>query len=108
MTDFEIDHVGTAARIDELEHEIVMLNITIEMLNTAWDQTTKELNDSKKESTMENLDTLRQKFQEAVDDYNTGKDTAYYEGKIVGIVETVAAIKGISWIEADNLLSNAQ
>ena len=57
---------------------------------------------------MENLDNIRQKFQEAYAIYNTGKDTAYYEGKIVGIVEAVAAIKGISWIEADNLLRNVQ
>lgn len=57
---------------------------------------------------MENIDILRQKFQEAYAIYNTGKDTAYYEGKIVGIVETVAAIKGISWIEADVLLRRAQ
>ena len=110
MTDFEIDHVGTAAQIDELEHEIVMLNITIEMLNTAWDQTTKELNDSKKESTMENLDTLRQKFQEAVDDYNAShsEEASYYEGKIVGYIEAVSWVKGISYIEADVLLRKAQ
>jgi hypothetical protein len=57
---------------------------------------------------MENLDIIRQRYQEAYAIYNTGKDTAYYEGKIVGIVEAVAAIKGISWIEADNLLRNVQ
>jgi hypothetical protein len=57
---------------------------------------------------MENIDIIRQRYAEAYAIYNTGKDTAYYEGKIVGIVEAVAAIKGISWIEADNLLRKAQ
>jgi len=47
--DYENHPVGTAARIAELEHEIVMLNLTIEMLNTAWDQTTEMLNDSRAE-----------------------------------------------------------
>lgn len=57
---------------------------------------------------MENISIIRQRYQEAYAIYNTGKDTAYYEGKIVGIVEAVAAVKGISWIEADNLLRNVQ
>jgi hypothetical protein len=53
---------------------------------------------------MEKLEIIRQRYAEAYAIYNTGKDTAYYEGKIVGIVEGVSAMLGISWIEADNLL----
>jgi hypothetical protein len=57
---------------------------------------------------MENLSIVRQRYAEAYAIYNTGKDTAYYEGKIVGIVEGVAACLGISWIEADNLLRKSE
>jgi hypothetical protein len=54
---------------------------------------------------MENINITRQRYQEARNVYNTGKDNAYYEGKMVGIVEAVAAIKGISWIEAEVLIT---
>jgi len=57
---------------------------------------------------MENLAIIRQRYQEAYAIYNTGKETAYYEGKIVGIVEGVAAMMNISWIEADNLLRKSE
>jgi hypothetical protein len=57
---------------------------------------------------MENIQIIRQRYQEANAIYATGKDTAYYEGKIVGIVEVVAACLGISWIEADNLLRKTE
>jgi len=60
------------------------------------------------EMTMEKLEIIRQRYAEAYASYNTGKDTAYYEGKIVGIVEGVAAMTDISWIEADNLLRKTE
>ncbi len=59
---------------------------------------------------MENLDIIRAKFQEAVDDYNAShsEEASYYEGKIVGYIEALSFIKGISYIEADVLLRNVQ
>jgi len=59
---------------------------------------------------MENLDIIRAKFQEVVDDYNAShsEEASYYEGKIVGYIEAVSFIKGISWIEADVLLRKTQ
>jgi hypothetical protein len=63
-----------------------------------------------KESTMENISIIRAKFQEAVDDYNAShsEEASYYEGKIVGYIEALSFIKGISYIEADVLLRNVQ
>jgi hypothetical protein len=59
---------------------------------------------------MENLDIIRAKFQEAVDDYNAShsEEASYYEGKIVGYIEALSFIKGISYIEADVLLRKKQ
>ena len=57
---------------------------------------------------MESIEFIRQRYQEARNAYNTGKDNAYYEGKMVGIVEAVASIKGISWIEADILMNKIE
>lgn len=57
---------------------------------------------------MENLNIIRQRYAEANAIYNTGKDTAYYEGKIVGIVEGVAACLNITWIEAEVLLRKSE
>jgi hypothetical protein len=57
---------------------------------------------------MESIEFIRQRYQEARNAYNTGKDNAYYEGKMVGIVEAVASIKGISWIEADILMNKSE
>lgn len=59
---------------------------------------------------MENIDIIRQKFQEACAIYATasGHTASYQEGKMVGMVEAVATIKGISWIEADVLLRKVQ
>ena len=54
---------------------------------------------------MEKIEIIRQRYQEARDIYNTGKDNAYYEGKMVGIVEGVAYMMGISWIEAQVLIT---
>jgi hypothetical protein len=55
---------------------------------------------------MENLDTVRARFQEACNAYaiTSGAASHYYEGVMTGIVDAVAAMLGISWIEADVLL----
>ena len=59
---------------------------------------------------MDNFECLRQKFQEAYAIYATasGMSFHYNEGKIVGMIEAVAYIKGISFIEADVLLRKTQ
>ena len=54
---------------------------------------------------MESIEIIRQRYQEARNAYNTGKDNAYYEGKMVCIVEGVAYMMGISWIEAEVLIT---
>lgn len=55
---------------------------------------------------MEKIENIRARFQEAVKVYNTasGSDASYYEGKMVGMIEAVAELLGIEWIEADVLL----
>ena len=55
---------------------------------------------------MENIEVIREKFQESTRIYATSHDStaAYYEGKMVGMIEGVAAMMGITWIEADVLL----
>jgi len=57
---------------------------------------------------MENIEIIRQRYQEARDAYLTVKDNAYYEGKMVGILEGVAICLGISWIEADILINKRE
>jgi hypothetical protein len=57
---------------------------------------------------MEKIEFIRQRYQEARDAYNTSKNNAYYEGKMVGIIEGVAYIMGISWIEADILMNKSE
>jgi hypothetical protein len=54
---------------------------------------------------MEKIEIIRERYQEARNAYNTDKNNAYYEGKMVGIVEGVAYIMGISWIEAEVLIT---
>jgi uncharacterized coiled-coil protein SlyX len=39
--------VNKDERIAQLEFEVTMLNLTIEALNTAWDQTKEELDETK-------------------------------------------------------------
>lgn len=53
-----------------------------------------------------NLDTVRQRYHEARKAYATssGPSARYYEGKMVGIVDTVADLLGISWIATEVLL----
>ena len=55
---------------------------------------------------MEKLETIRQKFREACAIYATasGPTASYQEGKMVGMIDTVAMMMDISWIEADVLL----
>ena len=57
---------------------------------------------------MEKIEIIRQRYQEARNAYNTSLHSAssyYYEGKMVGIVEGVAYVMGISWIEAEVLIT---
>ena len=54
---------------------------------------------------MEKIEIIRERYQEARNAYNTSKNNAYYEGKMAGIVEGVAYIMGISWIEAEVLIT---
>lgn len=57
-------------------------------------------------SYMEKIEVIREKFRDTCDSYRTsyGSDAAYNEGKMVGMIEGVAAMLGITWIEADVLL----
>ena len=60
---------------------------------------------------MEKIEIIRQRYQEARNAYNTSLHSAgsyYYEGKMVGIVEGVAAGMGISWLEADILINKRE
>jgi len=59
---------------------------------------------------MKNLNTIRARFQEACNAYATtsGTQSAYYEGKIVGMVDAVSEMLGISWVEADVLLRKTE
>ena len=55
---------------------------------------------------MEKIELVREKFKEAARIYATSKDSTahYYEGKMVGMVEGIASLLEITWIEADVLL----
>jgi|APCry1669189000_1035189.scaffolds.fasta_scaffold435649_1 hypothetical protein len=55
---------------------------------------------------MERIEVIRKKFREANLLYKTysGYDAIFYEGKMVGMIEGVASMMGITWIEADVLL----
>jgi hypothetical protein len=60
---------------------------------------------------MEKIEIIRQRYQEARNAYNTALHAPaayYYEGKMVGIVEGVAAGMGISWLEADILINKSE
>lgn len=59
---------------------------------------------------MEKIETIRQKFQEACAIYATasGPMASYQEGKMVGMIDAVALLMDISWIEADVLLRKTQ
>ena len=58
------------------------------------------------EEHMEQIEVIRGKFQEAARIYanSNGPDAHYNEGKMVGMIESVAYMMGITWIEADVLL----
>lgn len=55
---------------------------------------------------MERIEVIRKKFQEANRLYKTysGYDAIFYEGKMIGMIEGVADMLDITWIEADVLL----
>ena len=55
---------------------------------------------------MEKIEVLRAKFKEVNAIYATSSGTEFHynEGKIVGMIEGVAAMMGITYIEADVLL----
>ena len=55
---------------------------------------------------MEKIEVLQEKFKELCNQHKTshGYDASYYEGKMVGMIEGVSMLMGISWIEADVLL----
>ena len=59
---------------------------------------------------MEKIEIIRQKFTEACAIYDTASGTtaAYQEGKMIGMIEGVAAMMDISWMEADNLLRKTE
>jgi hypothetical protein len=59
---------------------------------------------------MENITVIRDKFQETVNLYDSsfGSTSAYYEGKIVGMIEGVAAMLSITWIEAEIMLRKSE
>ncbi len=64
----------------------------------------------KGEQEMDKIEIIRQRFQEAQNAYSTasGASASYYEGKIVGMIEAVSYLMGISWIEADVLLRKTE
>ena len=56
---------------------------------------------------MENMQTLRVKYQEFRQDFADAKgleDRSYRHGKMIGFIEAVSFAFGITWIEAEVLL----
>ena len=55
---------------------------------------------------MEKIEIIRQRYHEARKAYATASGPAahYYEGKMVGIVDTMVELLGISWITAEVML----
>lgn len=59
---------------------------------------------------MEKIENIRKVFRSVLEDFSkaSGSDAAYQHGKMVGIIEGVSMMMGISWIEADVLLRKTE